>query len=620
MRAVVQGLDIGTSWQRYLQMEGEQRDARLVRKTITWIRDEFAAAARRHSRPGVARLIQIDVSTTIDAPEAVSLETFVAEQGLQEFSESEQLEAYQAAYGDRNQSQARRVRLIAKQLDALHWLEELVAKPPVAEDPVASWLPPDLTGRLEHSGIHTLRALGERINGLGKNWARAIPAIGAGKAERIVEWMHAHQDSIGIPIGQHVLSRRTELSARTLSLVVPKATAIVPLDKFIVPLELDGSKGLYRAPAQHCLIAAKNDFEAVLTWLRSKQGLTEEQTAKLKRQRKIALDAPEDPLAWLQYLSNTQRAYLKEAERFLLWAVIERKKALSSMTPEDCKAYCEFLTNPTPLDRWCAPRSRGRWSPAWRPFEGSLSMTAQIRALAILKSLFDFLVRRAYLTKNPWTDIPIPKARKVGELPLTQKERQFIETRLTALPASSASRRLQFALHLLYATGLRLSEIVSRTVDDLYFEQYSWTNANDKQCIVEGWTLNVVSKRGKCRRVPLPSDLVSELSAYLVSRGLHANVRHPENRGAHLIGRATDVALRAPWAAAARDVPDPKAGIAASTLSKEMKKFFEDCANGIMINDPEVDTRFAAGSARWIRHTLGPHTAATAAGTPAVGK
>lgn len=52
MRAVVQGIDPRASWDRYLRVEGEGTDKRLVRSTIAWIRDEFAAAARREERPG----------------------------------------------------------------------------------------------------------------------------------------------------------------------------------------------------------------------------------------------------------------------------------------------------------------------------------------------------------------------------------------------------------------------------------------------------------------------------------------------------------------------------------------------------------------------------------------
>lgn len=56
-------------------------------------------------------------------------------------------------------------------------------------------------------------------------------------------------------------------------------------------------------------------------------------------------------MEWRRYLSHTQRAYLKEAERFLLWAIVQHKKSLSSMTLEDCEAYRSFLADPAPADR-----------------------------------------------------------------------------------------------------------------------------------------------------------------------------------------------------------------------------------------------------------------------------
>ena len=61
----------------------------------------------------------------------------------------------------------------------------------------------------------------------------------------------------------------------------------------------------------------------------------------------------EQGLDWLQTLSHTQRAYRKEAERFLLWAIVHKGKALSSMNNEDCIEYREFLADPKPRSRWC---------------------------------------------------------------------------------------------------------------------------------------------------------------------------------------------------------------------------------------------------------------------------
>lgn len=617
MRAVVQGIDTRDSWARYLQLEGEHRDARVVSRTIDWIRDEFAAAARRHDRHGIARLVRIDVAS-VTAPETAlpSLDDFVAAHGMEDFSQAEQIEAYQAAYGTATQRQSRRARLITKQLDALRWLEDLVAEPPQAGDAVASWLHPDLASRLEAAGIHTLRALVERINGLGRNWSRAIPAIGLQKAERITDWLRANQDTIGMPIGGHVALRRTALTPQTRQAIVPQATAIVPLDKFIVPAALDGSQGLYRAPRHLCLLKATNDFEAILAWLKSKQGVTPEQKAARKRARGVDPAAQEGPLDWLHYLSNTQRAYLKEAERFLLWSIIAHRKPLSSMTAEDCQAYQAFLADPAPADRWCGPRAREKWSPLWRPFEGPLSPRAQQQAITILKSFYGFLVDQCYLSGNPWTAVSVPKAdgRIQRGRSFTQAQWRFVESQLAQLPDTSAGLRLRLALQLLYATGLRLSEVVSVRVDDLQFARYAYVDDDGQEAQVDGWELAVTGKGGKRRTVPVPADVVDELSAYLASRGLDPDPAHPANQGAHLLGKATDVAARAPWSPAHIREVDPKAGITAARLAKEFKQFFEACAVAVKLVDPKAVTRFAQASAHWMRHTHGTH--AVAAGMP----
>jgi len=616
MRAVVQGLDTRHSWDRYLRVEGEHDDVRHVRRTIQWIRDEFAAAAKRHDRFGTARLVQLDAMQLFAAESALpSLEEFAAAQGLLEFSQAEQLEQYQAHYGTTTQRQARRSRLIAKQLDALAWLERLVAQPPQAGDAIASWLHPDLVVRLEEAGIFTIRNLLDRINGRGLRWMTGIRAIGAAKAERILDWLRAHEAAIGLKIGAHVQVKPSTLSPHELARVVPKATAIVPLDKFVVPAELDGSDGLYRAPQRLCLIKAKNDYEAVLTWIRSKQGLSPARKAALQRQRGIDPAVPEGPMAWLNYLSHTQRAYLKEAERFLLWAIVQHKKPLSSMTLEDCEAYRAFLADPAPVDRWCGLRACKKWSPLWRPFEGPLSPRAQRHAITILKSLYKFLVDQCYLIGNPWNGIALPKmagARINKGRSFTQAQWDFIEQQLTCLPETSTHHRLRFALHFFYGTGLRLAEAVAAQVDHLNWVSYPPDSEDDEP--VEGWELTVIGKGEKERIVPVPLEVIGELSKYLMARGLDPDPEHPSNSGTFLLGQAVDVAERAPWLPQARRLTDPKAGIASSTLYGQLKTFFTECAHVLARTDPKGAQRLAAASTHWLRHTHGSH--AVAAGTP----
>ena len=242
MRSVVQGLDPRDSWERYLRVEGEVTDERAVRATIAWIRDEFAAAAKREDRFGTARLVRIDATRIADPSlELPSLEAFAEARGLEYERQADQIAVYEAEYGRATQRLRRRARLIARQLEALRWLEDRVAQSPKAGDSVAAWLNPTLASHLEAADIFTLAQLVERINGVGRRWYAGIKAMGQGKALRIVEWLREYQDGIDLQLGRHVAMPRSQLYAHELNAVVAPATDIRPLEKFIVPAELDGS-------------------------------------------------------------------------------------------------------------------------------------------------------------------------------------------------------------------------------------------------------------------------------------------------------------------------------------------------------------------------------------------
>ena len=620
MRSVVQGLDPRESWERYLRLEGEASDQRTVRATIAWIREEFAAAARRQDRYGTARLVRLDATRLPDlALNLPSLEAFAEARGLEDERQADQIAAFEAEYGRATQRLRRRARLITRQLEALRWLEGLVAQSPKPGDSVAAWLNPTLAGHLEAADIFTLAQLVERINGVGWRWYAGIKAMGQGKAQRIVEWLQdlasTPEQSAGLQLGRHVAMARSKLYAHELNAVVAPATAIRPLEKFIVPAELDGSHGLYRRPQTQCLLKASNDYQAILAWLRSKHGLTPEQKANLKARRRQRDTGVEQGLDWLQALSNTQRAYRKEAERFLLWAITHKGKALSSMSNEDCIEYRDFLADPQPRSRWCGDRGRERWSPLWRPFEGPLSASAQRHAVTILKNLYGFLVDQNYLMGNPWSAVGVPRTAgpKVNAgRSFSLAQWAFIEGQLKMLPETSANQRLTFGLHLLYATGLRLSEVVAATVDDLQWVEYP-ADASDDQPM-EGFLLRVVGKGQKEREVPVPIDVVGELSRYLVSRGLAEDPEDIGNQGAHLLGRASDAAELAPGLSTGQSI-DPRQGIAATTFYDQIKAFFTDCADVLRgQGDAKGAERFAKASTHWMRHSHASH--AIAGGMP----
>ena len=100
-------------------------------------------------------------------------------------------------------------------------------------------------------------------------------------------------------------SRRSPNEPARWCVWTPAATWC-PGSSSIVPEDVDGSRGTFRGPAETCTLSARNDYEAVNAWL----------------------SMHESPA--------TQRAYRKEAERVILWAVLERGRALSSLTHGGC--------------------------------------------------------------------------------------------------------------------------------------------------------------------------------------------------------------------------------------------------------------------------------------------
>ncbi|MDM0015860.1 phage integrase family protein [Variovorax sp. J22P168] len=590
MRALAQGLDERTSWERYLRLEGEHSDARTVRRTVAWIRDAFAAAARREQRPGVARLILLDPVHFPAAEEArPSLAEFAEAQGLADFSEDEQIEAYAQAYpsvpgrggrtgGAGAVGQSRRARIIERQLEALHWLEGLVARDPRPGDPVAAWLNPAMATRLEQAGLPTLFELVARINGVGARWWTAVPGIGEAKARRVLEWLRTNESVLGgLRVGRHAAVPRMQLRPEDLAGVVSPATALLPFEKFIVPGHLDGRAGCFRGQPDSGSIQAADDRSAITLWLADKAKGGGARTSVPKRGGKGGEVAT--------ILTATQRAYRKEAERLLLWAVLERQRALSSLGPADAAAYAAFLR--APPASWCGPRHHPRWSPLWRPLEGPLNAGTLRQALTIVRSLFAFLVTHDYVTANPFADQVIPPAGPCVDTARSLNDAQWtlVESRLEADGAGEPARRLRRAIRWLYATGARKMELAAATCGDL--ERIAPGGKPDAGT----WSWAVLGRGGRRRRVPVPADLIEELEAELGRQGHEPRVDAESNRRVHLLSRFPSAgAPPLPWST--------------SGLHQAVKTFFARTAQAL---GPDAARELRMASAHWLRHTHGAH-------------
>jgi len=544
-------------------VEGDGSDRRTVQRVIQWVRDEFAAAAKRHERPGTARLLRFDTEKIPAGQALPSLEEFIAAEGWEDFGEAEQSEAYAEKYGLGKPRKNGRARLIAKQTAALGWLESVVVQDPAAGDQVEAWLSPALASKLRAAGVPTLFALAERINGLGEGWHRNIPGIGAGKAGRILTWLKDTQASTQLQLGAHAGVARKKLEPAILAAVVPASTALRPFEKFIVPAELDGSAGRYRAPPERSQLEASNDYQAVHAWLKSKRAGEGGQ------------------------LSPTQRAYRKEAERLLLWSVLQQGKALSSLTVEDASAYLAFLGDPPAA--WCGPRHHQRWSPMWRPLEGALDASACAQAITILRSLFTWLNAQGYLYGNPFAAItrPLAVVRPIGSgRTLTRDQIESMLDELRRLPDSSANRRLQLALPWLYFTGLRQAEMVAARCSHL-------TRFEPAKGGAGSWLQDVIGKGGRHRQVPLPAGLVNLLADALERMGKPRDPRAAENKDVPILAIVEGGVMRA---------------MSASALYQALKRFFRELADKVETSDPGSANRLRLASAHWMRHSHSSHS------------
>lgn len=584
-RGYLEGLDVGDLARRYLETatgtEAAADDRRVAQSSVTWIRDQLLIAARRTLHASHARLLAIapDKLNVRYGDDVPSLDAFREERDPYElYSEEDLIELFQDEFGDGSarikRRAARNARLRAKQLAALWQLEELVGADPALADNVAGWLDPVLARRLDDAGVHTLGQLVDGIQGVGYRWYTKVPKVGEKAAAQIVRWLTEPLVSAALGVTLHLRGRvkKADLPA-TVPPVAPRRTDIVPLDRFLVPAALDGTQGSNRGT--RCLLTANNDYHAIQSWLSK-------------------------CLAG----SHTQRSYRKEAERFLLWAILEKGKPISSLTVEDCIDYRDFLwylgrTTPVewgarftiPQARWLGARGVPRWSPFWRPFEGPLSNGSQKTALTIVQALCQWLTDQHYLHGNPFKSVG-KLAKRDGKIDvsraLTTAEWNAVKTYLASLPSDDRYWRLRFVLVLAYSTGLRLSELVTLRKRNLK----SFPRAGESDL---HWELRVTGKGDVTRDVQLSLFVVNEIQHYFMRRG-HASF--------------AEVPADAPLIAALPEVGGQgtaDAPLSAARLYDILKGFFAEVADALGAGQHEMAERIRQCSTHWLRHTFATH-------------
>jgi integrase/recombinase XerD len=154
-------------------------------------------------------------------------------------------------------------------------------------------------------------------------------------------------------------------------------------------------------------------------------------------------------------------------------------------------------------------RSKGKWTFAdadrddvWAYLEAlkkrGLARTSVARKQSSMRQLYRFLAREGFSEIDPTADIDAPRRhRRIPEV-LTAKECQD----LLEAPDPSTDRGLRdkAMLYVLYATGLRVSEMVSLRLQDVHWEMQA---------------IRTIGKGNKERVVPVASAALALLGRYI---------------------------------------------------------------------------------------------------------
>jgi site-specific recombinase XerD len=588
-RGYLDGVELSQLHTRYSPFT----DLRRTRAHLAWLRDALSIAARRAQDPAAARLLRLRpgslsrtdedkvISTAsvhkgaTSAHTAPDLEVFREETDPDGFySEAELLDLYAAAFPierahHHDKRRSRRHRLRERQVAALARLEFTLAELPDRSHALNTWFEPALAKRLEAAGLALLADLLALIERYRWRWYVQVPRIGPKTAARISTWLAANSQSLRCEISLLALVPRRKVPADHADLVrsVPRdfrgepgdtsATLVVPLEALHPPSELDGTRGTNRAPKSDNCLAATSDLAAIREWL-----------ATHANNR------------------HTSRAYRREAERVVLWALIEKLKSFSSLTAKDTDEYLDsFLRDPQPAKRWVGERRVERFDVAWRPFDGPLSERSRETARSILRSLCAWLVASGYLAMNPFANRqPLRPHRPfdASGRTLTHAQWGVLLMSVESAAPSLRKRRDQCALLVAYTTGLRREELASLTVEQL-------SRGQDVNGHLDDWQLTIGGADRDARTLSIPSEVMTVLHEYFIDREL------PSDLGKCLPGT--------PLLTDARGVRP----LTAHGLTYVFKKLFERAASTLVDKDPAAAERLRRATTQWLRHSYAAH-------------
>lgn len=185
--------------------------------------------------------------------------------------------------------------------------------------------------------------------------------------------------------------------------------------------------------------------------------------------------------------ANTRAAYQRDLQDAINFLLTKRKTALDEAGEDDLRAYLQSL-------RKTSPRT-------------------QARRLSALKQYYKFLCSEGLRAADPTRNLDAPKLPRNLPKYLSEAEVEALLQTVATYPGLEGVR-LKAMLELLYASGLRVTELVSLPLTALLFER---------------GLVQVRGKGGKERMVPLGDPAVAALRAWLQARKIWLGTERSSN-------------------------------------------------------------------------------------------
>mgnify|MGYP005746456511 FL=1 len=173
---------------------------------------------------------------------------------------------------------------------------------------------------------------------------------------------------------------------------------------------------------------------------------------------------------------NTVIAYEADISSFFRW-VINKDLEYKNLHEEHINQYISFL------------------------FQKKMKSSSVNRKISSIKSFYIFLVRRNFIKNSPLNDVVTPKQEKY--LPESMSEDEVDKLLNSPNVANKIENRDKAMIEMLYATGMRISELVNLKMTDV----------DMNRCVVK-----VFGKGSKERLVPFGETALDSLKAYLSER------------------------------------------------------------------------------------------------------